>query len=240
LFERPHHQKIGLLLAGLNAEALRSQGCYFGGGTAISLAFGEYRESVDVDFICSSVDGYRAIRNQVNRRGLDWAFAEPPTLARELRVDQYAIRAAILIEGRPIKLEIVFEGRVALEVPMEGERICGVWTLHPWDRVATKLMANADRWADDAVMSRDLIDLAMLSEDGHLAHEGVAKAERAYGDAILDALKKSKAHLLERPGRLKRCMDMLGMAGPEGRIRRRVERLRPEPKPQGSEAHLAE
>lgn len=231
MFERPHHQKIAQLLSGLNAEALRSNGCYFGGGTAISLACGEYRESIDVDFICSSVDGYRNIRNLVNKSGLTWAFGSPPELARELRVDQYAIRAAIMINGAPIKLEIVFEGRVALDEPIDGERICGVWTLHPLDRVATKLMANADRWADDSVMSRDLIDLAMMSKEGRLPHAAVAKAEHAYGDAILDGFKKAKAHLLDRPGRLKRCMDSLGMHQAEGLVRSKIDRLRPGRRP---------
>jgi hypothetical protein len=41
------------------------------------------------------------------------------------------------------------------------------------DQVATKLVAHADRWADDAVMSRGLIDRAMLCPDG--SQPGAAK-----------------------------------------------------------------
>ena len=37
----------------------------------------------------------------------------------------------------------------------------------PLDRVASKLLAHADRWRDDAALSRDLIDLA--------THDGAAE-----------------------------------------------------------------
>ena len=97
------------------------------------------------------------------------------------------------------------------------------------DRVATKLMANSDRWADDAVMSRDLIDLAMLTPSGQLSPEGVAKAKRAYGDSIVSDFAKAKDRLLGRPGRLNDCMKAMGMALPVAHLRERIERLRLQP-----------
>jgi hypothetical protein len=36
--------------------------CYFGGGTAMALRYGEYRESVDIDFLVSDLAGYREMR----------------------------------------------------------------------------------------------------------------------------------------------------------------------------------
>lgn len=63
LYRRPHHQRIQRVLESLDADRLRQHHCLFGGGTAIVLARGEYRESVDVDFIVSSVQGYRALRS---------------------------------------------------------------------------------------------------------------------------------------------------------------------------------
>jgi hypothetical protein len=45
LFERDHHVRIALVLQALDAEALAAHGCLFGGGTAIALGHGEYRES---------------------------------------------------------------------------------------------------------------------------------------------------------------------------------------------------
>ena len=41
---------------------LREINCLFGGGTAIALRYGEYRESVDGDFMVSNVASYRALR----------------------------------------------------------------------------------------------------------------------------------------------------------------------------------
>ncbi|MFZ7096649.1 nucleotidyl transferase AbiEii/AbiGii toxin family protein [Luteimonas dalianensis] len=48
MFERPHHQRIALLLGALDADLFRRLQCLFGGGTAMALRYGEYRESVDV------------------------------------------------------------------------------------------------------------------------------------------------------------------------------------------------
>lgn len=45
----------------------------------------------------------------------------------------------------------------------------------------SKLLANSDRWGDDGVFSRDLIDLAMMRPSLGLLRQAVAKAEQAYG-----------------------------------------------------------
>jgi Nucleotidyl transferase AbiEii toxin, Type IV TA system len=87
MFERPHHQRIEKLLKALDGSFFASVHCYFGGGTAIALALGEYRESVDVDFLCSSMDGYRTLRAAVFDGKLGPLARQPLTLLRELRVD---------------------------------------------------------------------------------------------------------------------------------------------------------
>jgi hypothetical protein len=55
MFERPRHQKIAKLLRSMDADLLTHAKCYFGGGTAIALKLGEYRESVDVNFLRSDM-----------------------------------------------------------------------------------------------------------------------------------------------------------------------------------------
>ena len=65
MFEREHHQRIAALLNRLDEQSLLRCRCLFGGGTAIALAHGEFRESIDIDFICSSIDGYRHIRQRL-------------------------------------------------------------------------------------------------------------------------------------------------------------------------------
>jgi Nucleotidyl transferase AbiEii toxin, Type IV TA system len=231
LFKRPQHQRIARVLECLDAELLLRSRCLFGGGTAIALAHGEYRESVDIDLICSSVDGYRELRSLVNKGGIDVLFRTPVQKLRDPRIDQYGIRCALAVDGIPIKLEIVFEGRVALADPGPGDNIAGVWTLAMEDKVATKLMANSDRWADDAMLSRDLIDLAMLTNTGNLEHAGVEKAKHAYGDSVITDLGKAKKHLLGREERLKACMRKMGITMPEDELWGRIERLHVEKTP---------
>lgn len=62
MFERPHHQRIAHVLGALDGDALRRLGCLFGGGTCIALRCGEYRESVDIDFLVSDPAGFRELR----------------------------------------------------------------------------------------------------------------------------------------------------------------------------------
>jgi hypothetical protein len=69
-YERTHHQRMAKLLSALDATFLAECECYFGGGTAIALQLGEYRESVDVDVVCASVDGFRRLRNTVSDNSL--------------------------------------------------------------------------------------------------------------------------------------------------------------------------
>lgn len=78
MFKRLHHQHISQALNLLNSELLQEAECYFAGGTAITLLLEEYRESVDIDFLCASKYGYRLLRNTVSPntdRGLDKSTA---------------------------------------------------------------------------------------------------------------------------------------------------------------------
>ena len=78
-------------------------------------------------------------------------------LAREIRADQYGIRTHVRSGESTIKFEIVLEGRIELATPGKTDVVCGVLTLAPIDLAAEKLLANADRWNDDSVYSRDPI-----------------------------------------------------------------------------------
>lgn len=222
LYSRPHHQCIQRVLESLDDDLLRQHHCLFGGGTAIVLARGEYRESVDIDFIVSSLQGYRALRGLVNAQGIGALMTRSLPLRREAKIDQYGIRSAVDVDGVPVKLEIVFEGRVALADPLPAQRICGVWALALEDQVATKLMANSDRWADRAVWSRDVIDLAMLVNDGRLDPTGVAKALRAYGSSVITDLDKARSRLLAEDGWLAACMARLQMSMAESALREKL------------------
>lgn len=214
MFERPHHRRIATVLESLDAEVLAANDCLFGGGTAMALRYGEYRVSVDIDFLISKVDGYRQLRQRLTGPDGISAITRPGhtlTQARAVRADQYGIRTLLKVDGADIKFEIVLEGRIKLEAPGPDDRQCGVATLTPLDMAASKLLANSDRWRDDAVMSRDLIDLAMMAPPRPLMKQAMAKAQGAYGDSVAADLAKAVEDLRARPHRLDQCMQAMAM-----------------------------
>lgn len=229
-FQRPHHQRIARVLDALSGPLLRENNCLFGGGTAIALRYGEYRESVDIDFLVSDVTRYRALRQLLTGPTGIMAIFNPGVSAvnqaREVRADQYGIRTAVSVDGQPIKLEIILEGRIELDAPTLSDHICGIATLTPLDMATSKLLANSDRGNDDGAFSRDLIDLAMMAPRLTLLREAVAKAETAYGVSILRDLKKSIDALQSRPGRLERCMQVMAMTLPKAALWQKIRALR--------------
>lgn len=226
MFSRPHHQRIARVLETLDTDVMRAHRCYFGGGTAIVLGHGEYRESADIDLMTDTVHGYRELRNLVNTKGINALFTSPPKLRREVRIDQYRIYCALDVDGLPIKFELLHEVRLTLDTPQPTTDICEVPTLVPDDLVATKLMANSDRWAADDVFSRDVIDLAMLLPSGAVPDAARQKALAAYGKSVERDLKKAVAALLAREGRLERCMHEMSMTLPPDVLRQRLSALK--------------
>lgn len=214
MFKREHHVRIATVLQLLDSDLLLRHRCYFGGGTAITLARGEYRESVDIDFLVSDKAGFRQLRQALTGEAGIASIVRPGsvlTLGREIRADQYGIRTFLSVGGVEIKFEIVLEGRIELEVPIETNRICGVARLTDLDMAATKILANSDRWTDDSVWSRDLIDLAMLQLPPSLLKRAMEKAKSAYADAAERDLEKAIDKLKQRPGRLRECLQALKM-----------------------------
>jgi hypothetical protein len=209
MFKRPHHLRIHSVLKSMNGELLESTECYFAGGTAIVLALGEYRESVDIDFLCESADGYRALRTIIFESGLAGIFNTPPNLLREVRMDQYGIRAVLQVDGFPIKFEIVNEGRIKIDGGIDPA--LGVPILARMDMYAEKLLANADRYLDVGVASRDIIDLAMMIDGwGAIPTQAWNKARDAYGDTIDKAFNGAIKKICER-GYLVACVKKMNM-----------------------------
>ena len=214
MFERPHHQRIAKLLLALDGPFFARSECYFGGGTAIALLLGEYRESVDVDFLCASTEGYRALRAAVFERGLEGLVRSPVKALRSLRTDQYGIRTFIEVDGVPVKLEIVREARIQISGGDAAE--LGVSVLSREDLFAEKLLANADRSGDRATFSRDAIDLGMMiAHWGQIPPKAWDKARGAYGQTV-DAALGAAVRRLQEPGWLKTCVDAMHMVEADG------------------------
>lgn len=228
MFSRAHHVRIARVLDALDAELLAASRCYFGGGTAIALRHGEYRESIDIDFLVSDKSGFSDLRQKVRQsEGFNALTRRPVAVLRPVVADQYGLRTLLDVDGEPIKFDIVSEGRIRLETPGPGDSICGVATLTAQDMAASKLLANSDRWADRAVCSRDVIDLAMMEPGPDLLSRAIAKAESAYRTAIVDDLNKAIDYLRDNAHRLDECMRELRMYDtPKAVLWDRIKRLR--------------
>jgi len=230
MFERPHHRRIARVLSALDGDLLREANCLFGGGTAMALRFGEYRESVDMDFLVSDLSSYRRLRQLLTGEagfgGLLLQDSEHFRLAREVRADQYGIRTTLLADDQPIKFEIVLEGRIEIEAATGKDLICGISTLTRLDMASSKLLANSDRWSDDAVFSRDVIDLAMMSPSLPLLRKAVLKTQGAYGESITRDLERAIERLQNRPDWLERCMQLMAMNLPKAALWSKIRALR--------------
>ncbi len=230
LFKRPHHQRIAHVLSVLNGPLLSENNCLFGGGTAIALRYGEYRESIDIDFMVSDVACYRNLRQLLTDANgiaaIVRAGTAPFAQTREIRTDQYGIRTMLQVADQSIKFEIILEGRIELEPHKSSDEICGIATLTPLDMAASKLLANSDRWNDDGVFNRDIIDLAMMNPSLTLLRSAVAKAETAYGQAIRKDLDKTIDRMQNRHDWLERCMQVMAMNLPKAVVWQQLRKLR--------------
>lgn len=229
MFERPHHQRIARVLASLDAGLLRQHGCWFGGGTAIALRLGEFRESVDIDFLVSDAGAYRELRQRlrgaVDLAPLTRSGVAPFPLVRELRMDRYGLRGFVDLESVPIKLEIVNEGRVTFAAPGPADEVCGVATLSWGDLATSKLLANADRWRDDGIFSRDAIDLAFMELPPRRLAPALRKAMDAYGTNVATDLQRALETLRGRAERLARCITALSIREPPALVLQKLRLL---------------
>jgi hypothetical protein len=168
----------------MDAEFLSSASCFFGGGTQLAMSLGEYRESRDIDFLCSSRAGFRRLRETVTNRSLGAILRSDLRLARDVRTDQYGIRTFFAIDDIRLKFEIVRESRI--DLAGDFDRRLGVSVLDPEHAVAEKLLANADRGLDESTLARDLIDLAFATAHfgRPVLEAGCAIADEAYGTAV--------------------------------------------------------
>lgn len=216
MYSREHHKKVLTVLKKMNADFLRDTKCYFGGGTAIALLHDEFRESVDIDFLCADQDGYRKLRECVFSNGLGDIFSEPIELLREVRSDRYGIRTFILVDEIPIKFEIVREARIELNGILEPN--LPVFCLTRVDLFAEKLLANADRHGDKSVLSRDIIDLLVMdAKAGGIPNEAWNKAINAYGESVRGAFDKAKDNLRANPEYLRECLAKMGISEDVGK-----------------------
>ncbi len=208
IFRLDHHNKILTILESLNSELLHESFAYFGGGTLITLQFGEYRWSKDIDFICPvSSSGYRRLRTTIYDGGHKALFQDLTNIEiGHSTTDQYGIRMLVTIDNIPIKTEIIAEVRFQLDPPIYPEW-CSVPCLSVNDCFTAKLLANSDRYMDRSVEARDLIDLAVLRLHYTIPQSAIDKAENAY--PVIDPLKEAIKNFQNQPDFRDRCFKAL-------------------------------
>lgn len=208
IFRLDHHNKILAILESLDSNLLKESNAYFGGGTLLALDFGEYRWSKDVDFVCSNPSsGYKYLRSVIFDCGYKALFCDHSRIeVGRSTTDQYAIRMLVMVDGEPIKTEIIAEPRFEVDPPRYPD-----WSPVPClslnDCFTSKLLANADRFEDRSIESRDLIDLAALRLRSPIPPEAIAKAENAY--EVIRPLKAAIQGFQEREGYRERCFSGL-------------------------------
>jgi hypothetical protein len=219
MFKREQHRRVVTLLAAFSETNLSRCKFFFGGGTRIVLDLEEYRESRDIDFLCSDPEGYAELRFQAATRGYDALFRRADRkelhLPREMRIDQYGIRFPVELGGSLIRVELIREARIALDAGIRPDW-SSVDCLSLTDCYAEKILANSDRWADRQILSRDLIDLSILRQRmGLVPERSWEKTERAYRSAAREDLLKAIAAFLGDVAHQKRCFEGLQLENPE-------------------------
>lgn len=202
------HNKIITILESLNSELLTTTNTYFGGGTRITLDFEEFRQSKDIDFISSvSPLSYKYLRTVIFDNGYEGLFRNLTKIKiGRGSTDQYGIRMMINVDGVPIKTEIIAESRFVPDPPTYPD-----WSpiacLSINDCFTSKLLANSDRFMDNSVFARDLIDLAVMRSRFSIPLEAIEKAEKAY--EVIRPLKIAIGRFQERVDFREKCFSSL-------------------------------
>lgn len=196
-YQLSHHQLIATALKQFNADFLAKHTICFGGGTRIALELDEYRESVDIDFLCPNVAAYRVVREQITTASLGSLVQQEFEYLREIRADRYAVRTFLKLEEAVVKLEIVSCDEYRLTAGLDKTLFSVPYLSHEscW---ITKLLANADRAL--TAPFKDVFDLvAMHLTWGAIPQTAWSEAERHYGNVPQRELLKALDAMLSKP-----------------------------------------
>jgi len=197
MYRRARHNAIHKALLQFDKAFLLDNKVLFGGGTRIAMELDEFRESVDIDFVCPSVESYRAVRSAVSSSSFGNLVNGELELIREIRADRYGVRTAIKVDDTPIKLEFIsfsdyrlsMAETTSLPVPALDQNSCYI----------TKLLALADRYAFPD--KKDFIDLLTMQRKwGAPSQKAWAEVKRHYGEAPFKTLHKQLDTFLANPG----------------------------------------
>ena len=181
MFERAHHRRIAARASGAGrrrssqrclSAAARRWRCATANTASPSTSTSSFPTRWATARCASCSPGARAAGDRCARR----ARTGPRSPRGPVRHPHAGAR-----DGATIKFEIVLEARIALEMPADARPHLRRRDARPrstWPRQAARQLRPL---GDDAVNSRDLIDLAMMRPSQPLLGQGLAKAKAAYG-----------------------------------------------------------
>jgi hypothetical protein len=206
MYHRPHHKVIHHLLTQFNSSFLEANNILFGGGTRIALELGEYRESVDIDFLCPNTESYRAVRSEILSHSLGNLISGQVTLAREVMPNRYAVRTALEFQGTRVKLEFVAFDDYKIHSTVNSP--FPIPCIDPDSCYITKLLAHADRHVEP--VRKDFIDLLMMFQHWGPPSESVwTEVERHYGhSARITLVKKLDEFIQDQSFIFNNCKNM--------------------------------
>ena len=126
-FWYPLHNQILRVLQSIDRQFFQSCKTYFGGGTMLVMAYGEYRLSRDIDFLCPYGPAFSRLQNVVYDRGYDALFTAERDAGlcfpREIRADRDGIQFPIQIDDVLVKFKIVAEGQIGFNAQDDDEAL---------------------------------------------------------------------------------------------------------------------
>ena len=98
-FQYPFHNQIFKVLQCLDRTFLDRCHIAFGGGTLLALAYGEYRISRDIDFLCPYGEAFSRLRREIYDRGYAALFqlnlSSNIQFPNEIRTDRDGVRLTV-------------------------------------------------------------------------------------------------------------------------------------------------
>ncbi|MEZ8062149.1 MULTISPECIES: nucleotidyl transferase AbiEii/AbiGii toxin family protein [Vibrio] len=204
-----HHQVIESALKNFNADFFCENQITFGGGTRIALELNEFRESIDIDFLCPNKASYRAVREQVTNVSLGSLVHEQFEYAREIMANRYGVRVFIKYQETLIKLEFVSFDNYEL-TPIQCDTKFPVPYLDQRSCFYTKLLSNSDRKLQEPY--KDILDiLAMYKSWGSIPDIAITQAESHNGKIIVRDLKESLQDIIDFPEKYIEASEVVKM-----------------------------
>lgn len=191
------HIMIYDILKNINVELLNEYSIYLTGGIAINLLCNKFRDTKDINLLCSNNIQFTRFRNMVQEGGITELFLNSCILLRdESRIDQHTVRNAIVYNDEIIKFEIAYDPRI--KITDKCQYMMDIPALTTRDLITTKLYASFDRTCSRDNLSKDILDLCVMYRIFPCEFESIIESTDILWRYCLDAYMKNICLLYEK------------------------------------------